>query len=316
MLAPRLGRRELAAQRRDRLGLLALPALLRRSLLAHRAEHARHRGEIAPQEWDRIGRRRRNGLGRRLRRRDEQSAERRHRLRERGEGLRGDERLDHAALEDAELRPREEHAEPMGVGEGRVRMGLADLLPEPVHPEVGPVGHADVVQQHHAAIRQPIAPGVEVVPHRLVGVEAVDVQQVDRTGLEPRHGVVEGRTHELEAVGVVGLRDARDRREDLLAVAAAVLVALPRVDAEHLAGMPVGAKLRRRLRKGEERVSGVHAEFDDATRPPARHQPEHERQVPGEREGMDHPPRHERGIDPRDRSIGLLSLEARHRRGG
>ena len=75
--------------------------------------------------------------------------------------------------------------------EGEGRPGGRQFHPQLPHPEVA-VANIGVVEQHDAAIAQFGQPGLEVMTHCLVGVQAVDVKKVDAFVGEVGRCLVEG----------------------------------------------------------------------------------------------------------------------------
>jgi hypothetical protein len=74
--------------------------------------------------------------------------------------------------------PHDEHTEPSAVKEFEGRISLGELGPETIHSEPGSED-VRVVEQDDPPIRELRLPRLEVRPDRLVGVEAVDMEQVD-----------------------------------------------------------------------------------------------------------------------------------------
>ena len=139
------------------------------------------------------------------------------------------------------------------------RISVPQLSPEVVDAEA-PFADVCVVQQHDSPARELRLPSLEVVPHRLVRVEAVDVEQVDRSVLEVADRFVEGRPDQARERGVMPVVVCREPLEDLLAVEACVLVTLASVDRVARRGDP---KPRHRLAQGEIRDTLLCAEFDE-----------------------------------------------------
>jgi hypothetical protein len=101
-------------------------------------------------------------------------------------------------------------------------------------PEIGgPVstGGVHVMEDDHAVWREFGEPCREVVLHRFVRVEAVDVQQVNRAVGKFAQSVVEQAAMQPNGQSVVMAVDHRpDALDDFLAVEPGVLLALPSVD--------------------------------------------------------------------------------------
>ena len=59
-----------------------------------------------------------------------------------------------------------------------MRMAIPQFVPQQIDAEILPI-LGRVVQQHDAALRKLRQPGLEIAPYRLIGVAAVDMQQID-----------------------------------------------------------------------------------------------------------------------------------------
>src|SRR5262249_38957054 len=102
-----------------------------------------------------------------------------------------EQRLDRAG----QTRAHPEDAEPRAIHEHEARPTLAELSPQFPRSEVA-LPHVDVVQKNDPALAHLRKPTFEVVANGLVGVIAVDVQQVDRAVAKVPEGLVEGTLHE------------------------------------------------------------------------------------------------------------------------
>ncbi len=92
------------------------------------------------------------------------------------------------------------------------------------------LAHVGVVEQHHRAARELRRPALEIGPHLLVGVAAVDVQQVERALGEIRQRLVEGAAQQFREAGIARVVEAAQRAVDLLAIEPGVRVTLPGID--------------------------------------------------------------------------------------
>ena len=169
----------------------------------------------------------------------------------------------------------QQHAQAVGVLELERRIAAAQLFPQ--LPDAEPaLAHHGVVEQHHAPARHLRQPGVEIVLHRVVGVQAVDVQQVHAAVREIRPRLVEQHAHQLREAGVLGLHHAVEAVVHLVAVQARVFVAFPRVHGEGLGARAAGLD---GLAERQERRAVVRAQLHQDVGPGFFHHPERERQV-------------------------------------
>ena len=84
-----------------------------------------------------------------------------------------------------------EHPEPVGMQKfDVVFVPRAQFLPKPPDPEVR-LAHIGVMEKDHRPARQFGQPGVEIVAHRFIGMQTVNVQQVDGGVAEPLRRLVE-----------------------------------------------------------------------------------------------------------------------------
>ena len=84
----------------------------------------------------------------------------------------------------------------MPVREREARIRGRELVPEPPHAEIA-FADIRVVEQDDPSLAELRQPRLEVVGDRLVGVAAVDVQQIDRAVGEVQRRVVERLLEEL-----------------------------------------------------------------------------------------------------------------------
>src|SRR5262245_48961034 len=122
-----------------------------------------------------------------------------------------------------------QHAEAMAVKKREAGVLARQLFPESPDTEV-PFPHVDVVQNHDTLGAQLGPPRLEVVPDRLVGMEAVDVQQIDAAVAKLRERLIECRSHEPRERTEVLIVERRPLLEHPLVVLAGVRVALPGVN--------------------------------------------------------------------------------------
>lgn len=162
------------------------------------------------------------------------------------------------------------------MGERKVRISGAELVPELPHAELV-LPHIDIVQEHHAPGAQLPEPGLEVVPYRLVGMEPVDVKEVDTAGLEVVERLVEGRAHETGKARIACIVIAGELVEYVLPVEAGVRVAAPGVDRETPC---IELQPLHRLGEGGIGVAAVRAKLDQQLRPMRIDDPKRKGNVP------------------------------------
>jgi len=156
-----------------------------------------------------------------------------------------------------------QHAEAEAVVEAEgLRVPGLEFLPELPGAEILHA-RADVVEQHHAAGTHLRVPVREVLAHGLVGVQPVDVQQVDAVGLEVRQRVVEQHAHQVGEAAIVLARVVLHVAEDRVVVLVGVRVAFPGVDG---VAQALDVVLEHRLAEREERQPVVGAELDQHLR--------------------------------------------------
>ncbi len=137
-----------------------------------------------------------------------------------------------------------------------------EFVPEAPDTEVGMPG-SDVVQQNDSTAADLRKPGREIVLHRFVGVQAVDVQKIDRLIAKLCHGIIKAHAQQIRKLPVVELVVAENFFVNFFAVESGVFIALPVVD-----GIAKGAEATflDGLAKGEIRFAPVGAELDDQGR--------------------------------------------------
>src|SRR4029078_1776460 len=121
----------------------------------------------------------------------------------------------------------------------------------------------DVVEEHHAAVAQLRQPCLEVVAHSVVGVESIDVQGVDRLVGKVGQRFVECRSNQPGEAAEMTIVKRRPLGEDLIAVKAGMLIALPGID--RVAGS-IDAECLDRLGKCAVAQPRVRAELDQRAR--------------------------------------------------
>ena len=157
------------------------------------------------------------------------------------------------------------------------RIALGQFGPQLPHPEAASALHG-VVEEDDARRRHLRQPGLEIVLDRLVGVQAIDVQQVDAAVAELVQGIVERGAHEVREAGEMTVVDGAEFGEDFFAVGLRVLVALPGV---HRIANGLQAALFDGLAERQVGCAAMGAELDEYLRPQRIHQPTRERDVAG-----------------------------------
>ena len=185
------------------------------------------------------------------------------------------------------LRADQQHAQAVGMLELEAGILRAQFLPQFPHPEITLADHG-VVEQHHRAVRQFRQPRFEIVLDRVVGMQAVDVQQIDRAVGEIGQRLVESHAHQLRKAAVRRVVCGQ-RLEDFIAVETGVLVALPGI---HRVAFGFQPAAHHRLAEAEIRRAVVAAQFDQDPRAPFLDRPERERQMAGPCTGRHLPRRH------------------------
>ena len=141
----------------------------------------------------------------------------------------GEQRTNGVAL----CRPDAQYPQPMMVPEVEARELLRQLVPQAPHTEITFVD-VDIVEQHDRAVRQLGAPSLEIMPDGIVGMESVDMQQVDRAIGEICDRRIESAPHEVRKSRIADVVIVSQRGINLLAVKAGLIVAKPSVDSARL----------------------------------------------------------------------------------
>ena len=163
-----------------------------------------------------------------------------------------------------------------------------------------------VVEQHHGLARKFRQPRLEIVPNRLIAVEAVDVQQVDGAVLEFLDRLIESLAQQLREAPEAGVVESLEAFIDVLAILSGLRIALPRVDrkaARKRAGLADG------LTECRVRNAGVRAEFYDQQRTGLGDEPVREGHVP--RPGRERIEPRDRPEHPVERRVGEYFLRTR-----
>ena len=98
------------------------------------------------------------------------------------------------------------------------------------------VTHLCVVKQHHRTGGELGQPGLEIVLDRFIGVQSIDVEQINAVVFKSMKRVVKGFPQKGGEVGVVGLVVRRNRRKNVRVVGARVHVSLPSVHGKAAGG--------------------------------------------------------------------------------
>lgn len=121
------------------------------------------------------------------------------------------------------------------------------------------------MKEDDAAVGKLRRPGLEIVAHRVVGVQAVDMQEIDRAVLDMIARLVECAAQQRREAGVALVVEGAELLEDFLSVLAGVRIALPGIDRVAARAEPAahhglaerrvgnageGAKLDQRARRG------------------------------------------------------------------
>jgi hypothetical protein len=130
----------------------------------------------------------------------------------------------------------------MAVQEFEAGMACAQFRPQLPYPEIMRV-HVGVVEQHHGARREPVLPAGEILPHVVVEMPAIDVQQVDAARRHVRQRLVEAHAPQIRERAVARVVEAAQLGMHRLVVEAGMRVAFPRVDGG-AAGVQVFAQHR------------------------------------------------------------------------
>src|SRR5437762_14254390 len=110
-----------------------------------------------------------------------------------------------------------------------MRMPLAQLLPQPPDAEIVAMD-IDVMQQGDAArgnLRQPV---LKIMPHRVIAVQPVEMQQVYRTVLDPFQRFVKGTAQKRREGGVSLVVKGAEILVGSFVVKGGVRIAFPRID--------------------------------------------------------------------------------------
>src|SRR5437870_13714458 len=195
-------------------------------------------------------------------------------------------RLEQRAQGRGDGRANTQHPEAIAARASEVRMLVAQLFPELPRSEVV-LADVHVVHQHDAPRAQLGEPALEVMPHGLVGVIAVDVQEIDGAVREMRERLVERALDEPREGSVERVVMGAQAFQNLRPVQSGVSVSRPSIDGVASCRQ---MKFRDGLADGTVRVPELRPDRDQNRRP---RQIDHEH-----REGKVLVPRRDRGEPP------------------
>lgn len=154
-------------------------------------------------------------------------------------------------------------------------IGLRQFRKEAEHPETR-AEFVRVVEQHDGVGRELRTPALEIVAHRFVGVQSIDMQQVDRAILERAQRFVEGHAQQRREGAERGGIETAQVLVDVFAVIAGMLIAALGIDRE---GAGREAECAETLAEGGIGHAAMSAEFDEKPGPQSHRQPEGEGNV-------------------------------------
>ena len=204
------------------------------------------------------------------------------------------------------LRASQQHAQAVAVPESQRGIALRDFGPEAPHAKVA-LPDRDVVKQHHGAAAQLGTPAFKVMAHGFVGVQAVDMQQIDAAVGHVIQSLVKGFLQQGGKVAVGAVVLLAQGVQHALAVVARVGVALPGV---HAPGAQRHAVLHGGLAESKVGHARIHAQLHQRARARGGHQPGGKGNVPGPgrgrgKDGRLHPRAGGMGQRQRGRSPGF-----------
>lgn len=132
------------------------------------------------------------------------------------------------------------------------------------------------MEQHHRTVGELRPPPFEIAADGVVGVQSVDMQQVDRVVGNVGECGVERAAHQVGEARIARVVEAAEIGIDLPAVEPGMLVALPGIHREAAAIEPGSLH---GLAKGRIGHAPVGAEFDDGAGPMHRDEPVRERDM-------------------------------------
>ena len=175
----------------------------------------------------------------------------------------------------AQIATAEQNPQPVLIGEVEGRFARGKLCPVAPDPEVA-FPHLGIVKQDDRRFRQLGYPAFVIFLDVFVEMPAVDVQQIDGAVRDVCKGLREGlakKGAERTVGGVFGLNPG----ENLIAIEAGMLVALPRIHSE-TARFEIG--LPNRFAETEIGIAVMRPQFDDPLRPGGLDEPHGERAMP------------------------------------
>src|SRR5579875_2018125 len=114
----------------------------------------------------------------------------------------------------------------------------------------------NIVQQDDSAASHLRQPSAEIMTNSFIGMQAIDVQEIDGVICELRESLVEAAAKQVRELAIVAVVILADLVKNLLTIVAGVVVAQPMVDGVTQA---TEAGLFHRLAKGKVRFSPVRA---------------------------------------------------------
>ena len=122
-----------------------------------------------------------------------------------------------------------EKAKALTPGGLEVRIARLHFFPQFPHTEIK-FADVNVVEEHHAPFTHLRQPVFKIAPDCLIGMEAVDMQQIDRAILEVRQRLIESGLDEAGKAAIERIVMALELSQYLRAVVAVMWVALPGIN--------------------------------------------------------------------------------------
>ncbi|OEZ01760.1 hypothetical protein BIY45_04800 [Stenotrophomonas sp. BIIR7] len=133
------------------------------------------------------------------------------------------------------------------------------------------------MKQHHGALGQLRLPRLKIAAHGLVGVQSVDVKNVNSAVIEVCDSLFETHAHQTGEIGVVALVIVKKRQEHFVAVLSRMLVTFPRI---HRIAERRRRALLDSLAERQVRGTAMCAQLNQDSRTHLFHQPGSEWNVP------------------------------------
>ena len=174
------------------------------------------------------------------------------------------------------LRPHQQHTQSIAVGEFERGVAWRNLRPQLVHAKVVPVNGC-VMKQHNAPGGHLGQPCLEVVPHCLVGMQAVNVQQIHAAIGKAWQRIVECHAQKRGELRIVRVMGFLQTFIDAVVIHASVSISFPCIHGERTRGqlvVPYG------LAERQIRDTRVRAQLDKGLRLQHWDQPERKRYMP------------------------------------